>query len=100
MLGVQENTNGKIIVFSQFRDAMNEVDGERIFRSLQHRYELIQAILESLEELEDQAEMEEEDTFYEDLDQEEGSKDGEESKKEGDENDEAPKKEKGIFTND
>ena len=69
MLGVQENTNGKIIVFSQFRDAMNEVDGERIFRSLQHRYELIQAILESLEELEDQAEMEEEVTFYENLDQ-------------------------------
>jgi type III secretion protein W len=59
MLGIQDKLLAKIIIFTQFRDAIREVDPNRIFRSIQHRYELYQAIIEALEELEDELEMEE-----------------------------------------
>lgn len=49
----------QIVLFEQFRDAIRQV-APRIYRSLQHRYDLLMAIIECLEELEDQIEEEEE----------------------------------------
>ncbi|MBS0622751.1 MAG: type III secretion system gatekeeper subunit SctW [Verrucomicrobia bacterium] len=49
---VSENLVAQTIVFSQFRDAIREV-APRIYRSLQHRYDMLQALLEALEELEE-----------------------------------------------
>jgi type III secretion protein W len=43
----------QIVVFQQFRDAIRQV-APRIYRSLQHRYDLLTAIIETLEELEDE----------------------------------------------
>ncbi len=48
----------QIIVFEQFRDAIRQV-APRIYRSLQHRYDLLMAILETLEDLEDELEEDE-----------------------------------------
>ncbi len=54
-LGISEEVAAQIIIISQFRDAIRQV-APRIYRSLQHRYELLMAIIEALEELEDQLE--------------------------------------------
>lgn len=55
-LGIEDWILAKIIAFSQFRDAIREVAANQIYRSLQHRDELYLAILEALEDLEDQLE--------------------------------------------
>lgn len=52
-LGVQ-SIEEKIIVISVFRDAVREVAVNKIYRSIQHRDDLFNAIIEALEELEDQ----------------------------------------------
>lgn len=52
-LGV-ESIEEKIIVISIMRDAVREVAVNKIYRSIQHRDELFNAIIEALEELEDQ----------------------------------------------
>lgn len=57
-LGIEKWIQAKIIAFSQFRDAIREVAVNQIYRSLQHRDELYLAILEALEDLEDQFEEE------------------------------------------
>lgn len=59
-LGIEKWIMAKIIAFSQFRDAIREVAMNLIFKSLQHRDELYMAILEALEDLEDELEEEEE----------------------------------------
>ena len=70
-LGISE-TLAKIIVFSQMRDAVREVALHQFYRSVQHRDEVYKAILDCLEQLEeeldDQLEKEyaEEDTVDED----------------------------------
>lgn len=52
-LGAQ-SIEEKIIVISIFRDAVREVAVNKIYRSIQHRDDLFNAIIEALEELEDQ----------------------------------------------
>ena len=65
-LGIEKWLMAKIIALSQFRDAIREVAMNQIYRSLQHRDDLYLAILEALEDLEDE------------LDEEENEGDGEE----------------------
>lgn len=55
-LGIEKWITAKIIVFSQMRDAVREVAMNLIFKSLQHRDEMYLAVLEALEDLEDQLE--------------------------------------------
>jgi len=50
-LGVENNIRGQIIVFSQFRDAVREVSRDQIYRSVQHRDEVLAAIIEALEKV-------------------------------------------------
>jgi len=53
-LGINKWIIAQIIVFSQMRDAIRQVAMNQIFRSLQHRDELYEAIIEALEDLEDE----------------------------------------------
>lgn len=55
-LGIEDWILAKIIVFSQMRDAVREVAMKQIYRSLQHRDDLYLALIEALEDLEDQLE--------------------------------------------
>jgi type III secretion protein W len=55
-LGIEKWLIAKIIVFSQFRDAIREVSVNQIYKSIQHRDELYMAIIEALEDLEDELE--------------------------------------------
>jgi type III secretion protein W len=55
-LGIEKWVLAKIIVFSQLRDAIREVAVNQIYKSIQHRDELYMAILEALEDLEDELE--------------------------------------------
>ncbi len=53
-LGIDKWIIAQIIIFSQMRDAIRQVSKEQIFRSLQHRDELYNSIIEALEDLEDE----------------------------------------------
>lgn len=55
-LGIEKWILAKIIVLSQFRDAIREVAINQIYKSLQHRDELFMSIIEALEDLEDELE--------------------------------------------
>lgn len=55
-LGIEKWIQAKIIAFTQLRDAIREVAMNQVYRSLQHRDELYMAIIEALEELEDELE--------------------------------------------
>lgn len=55
-LGIEDWILAKIIAFSQFRDSIRELAMSQIYRSLQHRDELFMAIIEALEDLEDELE--------------------------------------------
>lgn len=57
--GIDRNTLAQLILLQQYRDAIRQV-APRIYRSLQHRFDLLKVILEALEELEDELEEEEE----------------------------------------
>ena len=57
-LEIDHSTQSKIIIFSQFRDAIREVALSEIFSSVQQRDELLAAVLEALEDLEDDLEEE------------------------------------------
>lgn len=76
-LGIEKWIIAKIIVFSQLRDAVREVAVNQVYKSIQHRDELYMAIIEALEDLEDQleelSEKEEDDEKDEDQDQDEES---------------------------
>ena len=52
-LGVR-SIEEKIIVINAFRDTVRQVALNRVYRSVQHRDEVFNAIIEALEELEDQ----------------------------------------------
>jgi type III secretion protein W len=54
-----KSTAGKIIVLSLLRDTVRAVSAD-IYRSVQHRDDVYMAIIEALEDLEDQLEEEEE----------------------------------------
>jgi type III secretion protein W len=70
-LGIDKEILSKIIVFSQMRDAVREIALYHFYRSVQHRDEIYKAILEALEQLEEEldevleGEYEEEDTVEE-----------------------------------
>jgi len=66
-LGIEDSVLPKIITFSQFRDAIREVAVNQIYKSIQHRDELLLAIIEALEDLEDELE-DQEDKELEDVD--------------------------------
>ncbi len=71
-LGIDDWLLAKIIAFSQFRDSIKEMAMSQIYRSLQHRDELLFAIIEALEDLEDQLEeLEEEEEEGEDWEEDE-----------------------------
>jgi type III secretion protein W len=53
-LGVEKILFGKIITISQFRDGVREVSVEKIYGSIKARDELFLAIIEALEDLEDE----------------------------------------------
>lgn len=53
-LNIDHSTQAKIIAFSQIRDSVREMAMNQIYRSVQHRDELLMAIIEALEDLEDQ----------------------------------------------
>ncbi|NGX42084.1 MAG: hypothetical protein K940chlam7_00360 [Chlamydiae bacterium] len=55
-LGIEDWILAKIIAFSQFRDSIREVAMSQIYRSLQHRDDILLAIIEALEDLEDELE--------------------------------------------
>lgn len=55
-LGVDDWIHAKIIAFTQMRDSIREMAMSQIFRSLQHRDELLMALIEALEDLEDELE--------------------------------------------
>jgi len=46
----------RIIIITQFRDAIRAVAKDQIYRSIEHRDELLAVIVETLESLEDQLE--------------------------------------------
>ncbi len=53
-LGIEKWILAKIIIFSQLRDAIREVALNQLYRSVDHRNELYNAIIETLEQLEDE----------------------------------------------
>jgi type III secretion protein W len=55
-LGVGNSPQAKIAVLTQFRDAVKSVSLTKIYTSVQHRDEVYNAILEAMEEVEDQIE--------------------------------------------
>lgn len=59
MLGIDEKTAAQIIVYSQMHDAIRQV-APRYYRNPQHKNELTQAFIDTLERLEDKLEEEEE----------------------------------------
>ncbi len=58
-LELEDEIMAQILVYGQYRDAIRQV-APRIYRSLKHRYDLLMALIEALEELEDRLEEEEE----------------------------------------
>jgi len=53
-LGIEKWILAKIIVFSQLRDAIREVALGQLYRNVQHRDDLYNAIIEALEALEEE----------------------------------------------
>ncbi|MDX8431365.1 MAG: HrpJ domain-containing protein [Candidatus Algichlamydia australiensis] len=58
MMEIQNHTLAQIIVFTQYRDAMRHMP-PRLFKSERHRQDLLMTILETLSDLEDELEEEE-----------------------------------------
>lgn len=79
-LGIEKWLIAKIIVFSQMRDAIREVAVNQVYKSIQHRDELYMAIIEALEDLEDE---------LEDMAEEDEEKGGGEGEEEGEEDEDA-----------
>jgi type III secretion protein W len=88
-LGISE-TLAKIIVFSQMRDAVREVALHQFYRSLQHRDEVYKAILDCLEQLEEELDEQLERNYTE-----EDTVDADQQKKQGQEQEDADQQKKG-----
>lgn len=69
-LGIEKWLIAKIIVFSQMRDAVREVAVNQIYQTFQHRDEVYMALIEALENLEDELEDQEEDNESDDEEEE------------------------------
>ena len=59
LLGIQEELAAQIIIFTQMRDAIRQV-APRLFKSEQHRHDVLMTFIEALEELDEQLEEKEE----------------------------------------
>jgi type III secretion protein W len=81
-LGIEKWIIAKIIIFSQLRDAIREVALHKLYRSIDHRNELYNALIEALESLEDEL-----DELLE-REEEEEEEGGEKKKKHGEEEEE------------
>ena len=68
-LGIEQWLIAKIIVFSQMRDGVREVAINQVFQTFQHRDEVYMALIEALENLEDELEEQEEKIEDEDEDE-------------------------------
>lgn len=66
-LGIDQSVELQIIIFSKFRDAVRRVSKDYIYRSIQHRDEVYNAIIEALENLEDKLEEREEQALRDEL---------------------------------
>lgn len=80
-MGIDGKTLAMIIIFSQMRDAVRQVAREQIYKSLQHRDDLYLAILEALEELEDELE-----DFKDEEDEDDDDDEGQQQKKDSNSN--------------
>lgn len=60
MLGISEETLAKIIIYNQLRDALRNVS-PKMFKSEQHRQDMLTTFIETLSELEDELEDDDED---------------------------------------
>ncbi len=58
-LGIEEDVIAQILIFTQFRDAVRNV-APKLFRSQKHRQEVLSALIDALEELDEALEDEEE----------------------------------------
>jgi type III secretion protein W len=68
-LGLKDELIAEIIIFSQMRDAIRQV-ATRLYRSQQHRQDLLATFLDTLEELEEKLEEEEEEKEEEEEEEE------------------------------
>lgn len=59
MLGISEETLAKIIIFNQLRDALRNVS-PKLFKSEQHRQDVLMTFIETLSDLEDELDKEDE----------------------------------------
>lgn len=66
-LGIEQSVELQIIVFSRFRDDVRKVARDYIFRSVQHRDDVFNAIIEALEGLEDRLEVMEDQEMRDEL---------------------------------
>jgi type III secretion protein W len=57
-LGLSEESAAQLIIFTQYRDAIRQI-APRYYRNQQHREDLLKAVIEALENLEDELEEEE-----------------------------------------
>ena len=58
-LGIAEELAAQVVVFTQYRDAMRHVS-PKLFKSERHRQEILMALMETLSDLEDELNDEEE----------------------------------------
>ena len=65
LLGISDELIAQVIVFTQMRDALRQV-APKLFRSNQHRQDLLNAFMDAIEELDEQLEEEEEENEKED----------------------------------
>lgn len=91
-LGISKQTLAEIIIFSQMRDAIREIALAHFYRSLQHRDEIQKAIIDCLDNLEEELDelLEKE---YAEEDREEEEKRKKKKKKEGEEGQEEEEEE-------
>ena len=68
-LGILEELLAQIIIFSQMRDAMRQV-APKLFKSDQHRLDLLRAFIDALEDLEERSEEEDEEEEEEEEEEE------------------------------
>ena len=72
LLGISEELIAQVIIYTQMRDAMRQV-APKLFRSAQHRQDLLNAFMDAIEELDEQLEEEEEDEEDEEKEKEKES---------------------------
>lgn len=68
-LGIANSIELQIIVFGVMRDMVRQVSREYIYRSLQHRDDIFNAIIAALEELEDKLEVRQDQKMREEIEE-------------------------------